>query len=155
MQRLSRNWMLFTIAFYMIMFMLIPPKRGPKLSPFGFWLGFVQAVLLTGVCMRKLNLWKLPGDILVCGIPILTATAWIPPTILFANFFPAAKSRLLKGAYILLFAAGTTLAQHKLRLLGMWENIRWKDIYTFPLAILTHTIMAIFLPLFNAYPRED
>lgn len=153
MPKPTRNWVLFTLFLYLVIFMLIPPRRGPRLSPFGFWLGFVQAVVLNAVCVGKLKLWKLPGDLFLAGIPLFTALAWIPPAILFANFFPAAKSRLLKSAYILLFAAAATFTQKRLRLMGMWENIRWKDFYTFPLAILTHTLMAILLPLFKAYPR--
>ncbi|MEW5920040.1 MAG: hypothetical protein AB1796_03605 [Bacillota bacterium] len=149
MQRQTRNWLLFALGWYIMMFILIPPKRGSKLSPFGFWLGFVQAVILNWITVRNHKLWRLPGDILLSGIPILTSLAWIPPSIIFANFFPTAKSWFWKATYILFFAAGTTIIQYGQKCLGMWENIKWKDLYTFPLAVLTHTLMAITLPFFK------
>ena len=154
MQRQTKNWLMFTIALYVILFIIIPPKRGPKLSPFGFWMGFVQAVFVTGIGVRNKKLWKLPGDILFNGIPILTSLSWIPTSIIFANFYPAAKKRIWKTLYIMFFAAGTVLIQRFQRVIGMWENIKWKDSYTFPLALVTHLIMTVFLPLFKIHPLE-
>lgn len=144
----TRNWLLFTIAWFIIMLLLIPPKRRLKLSLFGFLLGFGQAVILAWLAMGRLKLWKLPGDILLSGIPVFTSMSWIPPAVLFAHYYPAGKSWFFKAAYVLFFAAGTALVQHGQRIAGMWENIRWKDIYTFPLALLTHSIMSICRPLF-------
>lgn len=150
----TRNWLLFTIAWFIIMLLLIPPKRGLKLSPFGFCLGFGQAVILAWLAMGRLKLWKIPGDIMFSGIPVFTSISWIPPAILFVNYYPASKSWFYKAAYILFFAAGTALVQHGQRIAGMWENIRWKDIYTFPLALLTHTIMSLSRSLFLS-PRNQ
>ena len=149
MSRQTKNWVIFAIASYVIMFMLIPPKKGVKISGFGFYLGFVQAVILKWFAVRKYKLWKIPGDILLKGIPILTCISWIPPAILYAYYFPYGKRLSWKTGYILLFALGTTIAQYIQGLIGMWESKKWKPIYTFPLAILTHTIMTIFLPFFK------
>lgn len=155
MQRQTKNWLLFTIGLYIMLFIIIPPKRGLGLSPFGFWMGFVQAVILNWITVRKHKLWKLPGDILLAGIPVLTSLSWIPPTILFANFYPAAKKWLWKALYVTLFAFGTTLIQSSQKQLGMWENIKWKDIYTFPLALFTHFIMTVLLPVFKIKPMKN
>jgi len=109
---------------------------------------------VTGIGVRNKKLWKLPGDILFAGIPILTSLSWIPTSIVFANFYPYAKKRLWKALYIIFFAVGTTLIQRTQRIVGMWENIKWKDVYTFPLALVTHLIMTVFLPLFKIQPLE-
>ena len=154
MQRQTKNWLIFTLALYVILFIIIPPKRGPKLSPFGFWLGFVQAVIVTGIGVRNHKLWKLPGDILFGGIPILTSLSWIPTTLVFANFYPATKKWIWKALYVMVFGMGTTVIQYFQRLMGMWENIKWKDIYTFPLALFTHWLMTIFMPFFKIKPLE-
>ena len=129
-------------------------KAQVKLSPFGFCLEFAQAVILAWLTMRRLKLWKIPGDIMFSGIPVFTSISWIPPAILFANYYPAGKSWFYKAGYILFFAAGTALVQHGQRITGMWENIRWKDIYTFPLALLTHSVMSIFR-IFFPYLRNQ
>lgn len=145
----TKNWIIFTIAMYILMFMLIPPKRGPKIAPFGFYLGFFQAVLLNWVAVRIYKLWKYPGDILLKGIPIFTCLSWIPLANIFSYFFPYGKSLSWKTGYILLYAIGTTIIQYIHGLIGMWENKHWKTIYTFPLAIFTHTLMTLTLPLFK------
>ncbi|MEW6623899.1 MAG: hypothetical protein AB1420_12365 [Bacillota bacterium] len=149
MSRKTLNWALFTIMWYIIMLILIPPKHRPKLFPFGFWLGFVQAILLNRITMRTYKLWRLPGDILIGGIPLFAALSWFPPAIIFAYYFPLTYNWIWKAAYIFFFAAGTTIAQHIQKRIGMWENINWKTIYTFPLAIVTHFIMTVLIPVFN------
>lgn len=149
MNKQTKNWIFFTIVSYVLMFILIPPKKGPKISGFGFYLGFVQAVILKWFAVKKYKLWKIPGDILIKGIPILTCISWIPPAILYAYYFPYGKKLSRKTGYIFLFALGTTIAQYIQGLIGMWESKKWKPIYTFPLAITTHSIMTIFLPFFK------
>jgi len=131
------------------MFIIIPPKKGPKIAPFGFYLGFVQGIVLNWFTVKILKLWKYPGDISLKGIPILTCICWIPTANLFAYFFPYGKNLTWKTGYILMFGTGTTIAQYIQGIIGMWESKKWKTIYTFPLAIITHTIMALSLPLFK------
>jgi len=126
-----------------------PLKKGPRISGFGFYLGFVQAVILNFIAVKKYKLWKIPGDVVIKGIPILTCISWIPPSIIYAYYYPYGKKLSWKTGYILLFALGTTIFQYIQGLIGMWESKKWKPIYTFPLAIVTHTIMSMFLPLFK------
>lgn len=149
MPRQTRNWIVFAIVSYIFMFMLIPSKQVSKFSKFGFYLGFVQAVILKLIAFKKYKLWKLPGDILIYGIPILTCLAWVPPSMIFAYYFPSGKKLSWKTGYIMLFAIGTTIIQYIQGLIGMWESKKWKTIYTLPLAITTHTIMTLLLPLFK------
>ena len=155
MNRQTRNWVVFTIACYVLMFILIPPKRGPKVSPFGFYLGFVHAIMLNLLVVKAYRLWKLPGDILIYGIPLLTCVSWIPPSIIFAYYFPYGKKIITKAGYILTYAVGTTVVQYIQGLIGMWESKKWKPIYTFPLAIITHTTMTLFMPLFKLNKIRD
>lgn len=149
MHQQTRNWTIFTFITYLVMYMLIPLKAGPRVYPFGFYLGFMQAVILNFFAYKNYKLWKMPGSILIFGIPLLTCLAWIPTSIIFAYYYPYGKKLFWKTSYILLFAVGTTIVQYIHGLIGMWESKRWKPIYTFPLAIATHTIMAVFLPLFK------
>lgn len=149
MHRQTKNWTIFAIITYVIMFMLIPPKARQRVSPFGFYLGFIQAVLLNLFALNKYKFWKLPGDILICGIPLLTCLSWIPTSIIFAYYYPYGKKLFWKTGYILFFAVGTTIAQYLHGLIGMWESKNWRPIFTFPLAIITHINMAVCLPLFK------
>lgn len=149
MNKQTRNWLILMITSYIIMFILIPPKRGPKLSPFGFYLGFVQAIILNWLAVKRQKLWSLPGDILLFGIPILTCLSWIPISIIYGYYFPYRKSISWKTGYIMIFALGATIGQYILGLIGMWESKKWKPIFTFPMAILTHSIMYLFSPLFK------
>ncbi|WP_028306316.1 hypothetical protein [Desulfitibacter alkalitolerans] len=155
MNRQTKNWILFTIAAYILMFMLVPPKKGPKLSPFGFYFGFIQAVILNWYAVRNHKLWKLPGDILLYGIPLLTCISWIPPSIIFAYNFPYKKEFCWKALYVLLFAFGTTVSQYVQGLIGMWDSKTWKTLYTFPLAICTHCIMIMGIYLFRLQGIKD
>lgn len=154
MHKHTRNWLLFTLGWYIIFLILVPRKRRSKLWSFGFLLGFVQSVILNWITVQKYKLWRFPGDIMLSGIPLFTSLSWIATSMLFANFFPYRKNILWKTAYIVFFAAGTTIFERTQKFIGMWENIRWRDAYTFPLAMLTHTLMSIFLPLFNVTPGK-
>jgi len=149
MQRQARNWIIFTIGCYLLMFMIVPPKKGPRLSPFGFYFGFLHAVILNWLAVKTYKLWKLPGDILINGIPVLTCISWLPPAVLFAYFFPYDKKAIWKVAYIFFYSIGTTIVQYIQGLIGMWESKNWKPIYTLPLSFLTHSIMALGLPIFR------
>lgn len=148
-KKTTYRWFIFSFFWYVLMFILIPPKKGPKISPFGFYLGFVQAVLLNFIAVKKYKLWKLPGDILYKGIPLLTSLSWIPPSIVYAYYYPYHEKFRWKSAYTMLFAVGTAIVQYVQGLVGMWESKNWRPIYTLPLALLTHTIMALCLPLFK------
>ncbi|HBV88542.1 MAG TPA: hypothetical protein DEF42_18315 [Desulfosporosinus sp.] len=149
MKRQTKNWIVFTLALYTTMFILIPPKRGPKVAPFGFYLGFIHASILNYFTAKIYKLWKYPGDILLKGIPIFTCLSWVPIANIFAYFFPYRKNSIFKAGYILMFASATTAVQHIHGFIGMWESKKWRTMYTFPLAVFTHTIMTLFLPLFN------
>ena len=119
MTRSTRSWVIFTIASYLLMLMLIPSKQGAKLSKFGFYLGFIQAVILKWLAVKKYKLWKIPGDILLGGIPILTCLSWIPPSMIYAYYYPFGKRLFWKIGYMLLFAFGTTIAQYIQGILGI------------------------------------
>lgn len=149
MNKQTKNWVVFTLSLYIIMFLLIPPNRGPKISRFGFYLGFVHAIILNWFAVKKYKLWKMPGDILIYGIPLFTCLSWIPPSIIFAYYFPYGKTLTWKAGYILFFALGTNITQYIHGVIGMWESMKWKPFFSLPLAILTHTIMYLFTPLFD------
>ncbi len=141
MQKQTRNWLLFTASTFVLMNILVPAKSRRRLYPFGLCFGFTQAIFLNWYSVRNNQLWKLPGDLLIKGIPVLTCLSWISPSIIFAYYFPYNKLPLVKSIYILLFASGTTLAQYFHGIVGMWESKNWKPIYTLPLSIATHVFM--------------
>jgi hypothetical protein len=148
-------WILFTITLFIIMFLLIPPDHGPELSPFGFWMGLVQAFVVLYLGHAYLKLFNLSGDQTFLGIPLLTALSWVPPSILFAAYFPWANTVLKKAAYILAFASGTAAVQQFLLMpLGMWKNIHWSTFYTFLLAVVTHSIMTVYYLISNNTVRN-
>ncbi|SDG31886.1 hypothetical protein [Desulfosporosinus hippei] len=149
MRRQTKRWVVFTTAWYVLMFLLIHPKRIKKAVAFGLSLGLVPAIFLNWITVKTYRLWRLPGDILLNGVPILACVSWIPPAAIFANYFPYRKNLTWKTSYILLFSLGTTIVQLVQQTIGMWENKKWKTPYTLPLAILTHTSMAFLLPLFK------
>lgn len=149
MNRQTKNWIVFAIALYTLMFILIPRKRILKVAPFGLYLGFVQAVILNWVTVKTYKLWKYPGDILLKGIPLLTCISWVPMANFFSYFFPYGKNLTWKTGYILLYAIGTTIIQYLHGFIGMWESKKWRTLYTLPLGILTHTTMTLLLPLFR------
>ncbi|KGK91901.1 hypothetical protein DP73_00800 [Desulfosporosinus sp. HMP52] len=151
MRKQTKRWVVFTTACYIFMFLLIHPKRLVKATTFGFSLGFVPAIFLNWFTVKTYRLWRLPGDILLNGIPILACVSWLPPAAIFGNYFPYRKNLTWKTGYILLFSLGTTMVQSLQSAMGMWENKNWKTLYTLPLAILTHTSMTFLLPLFKLH----
>lgn len=140
-------WVLLVIGAYAAMFVIVPPNEGPGLSPFGFWLGFVQALVILWVGQARLGLFVAIGDPTVLGIPILTSVLWIPPAILFAYYFRRIKTSFGRFGYVLFFAAGAAGVQYALELLDLWRNLRWNIIATFALAIATHSLMTAVLIL--------
>ena len=108
-------------------------------------MGLIQAFIILWLGQTYLKLFRLSGDQILLGIPLLTSLSWFPPTILFAAFFPLANTTIKKAAYILAFASGTAIVQHfLLEPLGMWKNLHWNTFYSFLLAIVTHSIMTFY-----------
>lgn len=139
------NWIFFFILAYVIMFIIIPPEEGPRLSPFGFWMGIVQAIVVLLFGQTVLKLFRLVGDPTLIGIPILTTLSWGPPAIVFVRFLSFQDNLLERVVLIGLFAAGAALAQIVLEFLGMWQSLRfWSPFWTFVLALGTHSVMTIY-----------
>jgi hypothetical protein len=140
-------WIVFVIMLFVVMFITIPPKRGPILSPFGFWMGLIPAFGILWLGQVYFKFFRLIGAPALIGISILAAVAWIPPAILFAFYYPIKGLLWQKIGMVIVFASATTVVQYLLDLLGMWQNIRWSPFYTFLLAIVTHTIMGFYVQI--------
>lgn len=140
-------WVVLLVLSFTIMFVLVPPKQGPELSSFGFLLGLVQAVVVLWLGQSYFKVFNFVGDPTLFGVPMITSLIWIPPAILFAKYFYLAETLPRKGAYILVFALGSALGQYGLSLLGMFESLRWNVLDTFLLALVTHSIMTVYLIL--------
>jgi hypothetical protein len=139
-------WVLFAIGWFILMFLLVPPKQIPELARFGFWFGFIQAIVVMGIGQHY-NFFRAVGDPNLLGVPLITSVSWIPPVIIFARFFPLADKSWKIVGYVLLFAFGTSLVQYFQKLIGMWESTNWIPVYTFFLAIATHSLMTGYLLL--------
>lgn len=149
MQKYTYSWLIFVLGLFTVMSLLVSYKNIKKLFPFGFLMGFVQAIIINWPAIYLFRLWRLPGEVFVGNVPIFVSLSWIPPTIIFANFFPAAKGLIIKAVYILIFASGTGVIQLLQGLIGIWESLRWNFVRTFFMALVTHTIMSLFLPVFG------
>lgn len=140
-------WFIFLIVSFIIMFIIVPPRLGPELSKFGFYFGLVLALIILGIGQGILNLFRLIGDPTFLGIPLITSVLWIPPTIVFAYFFTFTSKVFDRIVLIISFATGVASFQYLLKEFGMWESRIWSPIYTFLLAILTHSLMTAYLLL--------
>lgn len=145
METATLNWVIITIVLYTAMFILVPLKKVAELSPFGFYLGLIQAAFLLWLGQSYLRFFLLVGDPVLFGIPLLSTVSWIPPTIIFAYYSPLADSPVKKIAYVLFFATGAVFVQYSMALMGLWKSLRWNLLYTFILAIFTHTLMTVIL----------
>jgi hypothetical protein len=140
-------WFIIMIGAFIIMFIIVPPKLVPELSKFGFYFGLVFALIILGIGQGLLNLFTLVGDPTFLGIPLITSVLWIPPTIVFAYFFSFTYELYQRIILIVSFATGTAAFQYLLKEFDMWESRLWSPIYTFLLAILTHSLMTAYLLL--------
>ena len=138
-------WLMLTIMLYVALFILVPIRVIKQLAAFGFWFGFVQAIVITWLLQVYLKVFRLAGDPTFFGIPIFTAIAWIAPTIIFAAYFPKNKTWYYYPGYILVFAFGAVGTQMVLEQMGLWESIRWNPVLTFLLALVPHSIMSIYI----------
>ena len=148
-------WVLFALAWFALMFFVVPPKQVQKLLPFGFWMGLIQASIVLFLGQVLFKFWRIVGDPTLLGIPVLTAVSWVPPAIIFARFFSWPKTGIQKYAYVLLFAFGTAFTQYLQSLVGMWVNLRWNPFFTFLLALVTHSIMTGYLILNEKKTHTD
>ena len=135
-------WMLIMVGAFILMFILVPPLRGLELSPFGFWLGLVQALVLLWFGQVYLKVFYFIGDPTFLGVPLLTSLTWIPLVILFAHYFTKSHSRMVKLLLIPLFSIGTGMGQYTIEIIGLFQSLRWSPVYTFFLALGTHSLMA-------------
>ncbi|MEJ6951610.1 hypothetical protein [Natronospora cellulosivora (SeqCode)] len=149
MNFLTLYWMIFTLTWFVILSIAVPRKKIIELLPYGFFLGFIHSIVLNYFTVHHFKVWILQGEIFIFGIPLFTSLAWISPVIIFSYYYPFNKQRSLQISYILLFAAGIAMVNYFLSLANMWEINNWRFIYTFILAIFTHTIMVLFFPVFN------
>jgi len=139
------HWVLLAIVIYTAMFIVVPPAKGPELAPFGFWFGFVQAVVVLYLGQTHFKVFRLVGDPSFFGVPLISTVIWIVPAVFFAYFFPWAGTTIRKAVLVLIFAAGAAFAQYALDLMGLFENLRWNPFYTFLLAVFTHSNMLGYL----------
>jgi len=152
MQSETLSWIILFLSLFAIMFIIVPPRKGPELSRFGFWLGIVQAIFILWIGQHYLGLFLAKGDPTLFGVPIFVTLVWFPPTVIFAYFFPRADTTLKKFLYIFMFASGTTVGQIVLENFGLWVSLKWNPIYTFLLALVTHSIMTMVLLRFKREP---
>ncbi|MDW7650154.1 MAG: DUF2165 family protein [Bacillota bacterium] len=138
-------WFMLTVFLYIAMILIIPQDKIRRLVPFGFWFGFIMAIVITGFFQTLFNAFRLVGDPTVLGIPVFTPLAWVPPTIAFAVFFPHHKPWYYYPGYILIFITGAVAVQLGLEWFGMWQSIRWNPFLTALLASLPHSLMTIYL----------
>lgn len=138
-------WVLFVLAWYVLMYFLLPAGSTKKLLSFGLWFGFAQACVIQYLGQVLFKFWRIAGDPTLLGIPVLTAVSWIPPAAIFARFFSWMKTGLEKAAWVLFFAGGTAIANYLQSLVGMWVNLRWNPFFTFLLALAAHSIMTGYL----------
>ena len=139
-------WLLLTILLYVALVILVPKSRVKAYIPYGLLLGFGQAIIIIWLFQFYLQNWALIGDPVIFGFStVFTPLAWIPPTIIFAAFFPKNKRWYHIIGYILLFAVGAVGTQFLLEQLGMWQSIRWSLLWTGLLATATHSILTIAL----------
>lgn len=141
-------WLVLTLFLYLGLIILVPGRIIKDYVLFGVVFGAGQAILVVWLFQLLLNTWRLVGDPVLFGITTLfTPIAWIPPTIIFAAYFPKDRSWYKMIGYILLFAAGAVAIQLFVAQIGLWESIRWNILYTGLLATATHTVMTVYLVL--------
>lgn len=153
MQPETMWWIVIFLASFTIMFIIVPPRKGPDLAPFGFWLGIVQAMAILWFGQTFFKVFLVKGDPTILGIPVSITLMWFPIAVIFAYFFPRMDTLLKKVVYIMVFAVGSSLGQFTLENLGLWESLRWNPLYTFLLAIVTHSILSGVLLVIARSPR--
>jgi hypothetical protein len=141
-------WLLLTVALYITLFVLVPVRTVKDFALFGLVFGAGQAILILWLFQFLLNTWRVVGDPVILGMTtVFTPIAWIPPTIIFAAFFPKDKPWYYILGYILFFAAGAVVVQLLLEQIGLWQDVRWNPLLTGLLATATHTVITVYLIL--------
>ena len=86
-------WLVLTFFLYLGLFILVPGRIVKDYVMFGVVFGAGQAILVVWLFQLFLNTWRLVGDPVLFGITtVFTPIAWIPPTIIFAAYFPKVRS---------------------------------------------------------------
>ncbi|EEG76346.1 hypothetical protein [Dethiobacter alkaliphilus] len=147
-------WLLLTVFLFVALFFLVPVKKIRAYLPFGIFLGVGLAVIVIWTFQFFLQYWEVTGDPVILGFTTLfTPLAWIPPTIIFAAYFPKYKRWYNVIGYVLLFAVGSMVVQYLLEQVGMWQSFRWNVLWTGLLATGTHTVLTAVLVLTKAHVR--
>lgn len=147
-------WIVLLGILIVAMFSLVPMERIRRLYVFGLVGGIGSAV---GIFMLAsvFQLWTIIGGIeLFDDFPILPSICWFFPTVIFGCYFPKSDSFIARAGLVLLFAAGSVVAQLVFEELGMWKSIHWNLFYTFLLAITTHTILSLYMMYTEQYLPE-
>ena len=154
MQLQTYYWIGLNVILVIALFVLVPIRRIKEL----FWFGIIGGIGLAGVVFVFANLlrvWTTVGGVKIMNLfPILPGIAWFFPEVIFGNYFPKDHSFFTKALYVLVFAAGSVVAQYIFDFLDMWRNIHWNLFYTFLLATLTHTILALYMEFTSQYIPE-
>ena len=141
-------WLLLTLLLYIALFVLVSGRTIKDYALFGLVFGAGQAILVLWLFQFLLNMWRLVGDPVLFGITTLfTPIAWIPPSIIFATYFPKNKPWYYIIGYILIFAAGAVVVQFFLEQIGLWQDVRWNLLLTGLLATTTHTVITVYFIL--------
>lgn len=148
-------WIALNLALAIVMVLIVPLERIRQLFVYGLIGGTGIAVVVFAVS-HAFNAWEAVGGLnYLSGYFVLLPTiAWFFPVVIFGHFFPRTDSLVAIAAYVLLWAAGSVLAQWIFLLLGMWQNRHWSSFSTFLLAIVTHSVLAYYIMKTEQYIPE-
>lgn len=145
-------WALFFTIFVTVMIIAVPRREIIRLLPLGLFGGFGQSLIILGLLVAVLGLWKFNySDIFsVAGIPVFIALSWVPEVVIYAYYL----SRLSNGenlagksviTYITVFSLATGLFVHWLQRAGFIIFFGWNSLLTFLLALVLHLPVTYYL----------
>lgn len=140
-------WPFVFVAALVLMFFLVPQDRIMRFLLFGLVGGFGIGIILLYLMTPILGFWQfnVPGIIMVSGIPVLLAAAWIPLEIIYAHYFPKNNNKWTVLAYLLSLPV-LSVAFHWLAIeLGQMSYHNWSLAGTLLISVIIQTALAFYL----------
>lgn len=139
-------WLIHTLGFWSIAFLLIPLSIFKRLLLFGFIGGFLYTWIVQILAVHVFHIWTFTKDILVLGdIPFFFVLSWTGVTFIFGFLL----LRFTKFQYLIVlgFALIAALMNFTAQTHQMIKHDNWSLFQTFMFGVFSHVLMLYLLKL--------
>jgi hypothetical protein len=142
------HWLVQTLGYWSVAFLLIPRKTMLKLLPFGFISGFLYTIAVQAMAVWVFKKWIFTPDILtIRGIPFFFLMAWYGVTISYGYLL--LKYPRYQYWLVLIFSGIGTLINQFGIYFKMLTMRQWNLVDTFMFAIFSHVLILYFLKFWS------